>query len=54
MISDDDNDSEDDVRIGSKRKRPTKRKGTKRSKAVRYNYLDSTLIHPESYDLAER
>jgi len=58
IISSDD-DSDDDgaaLTLRSKRHcRPLKSKGAyKRVKTFGYNYLDSTLIHPESYDLAER
>lgn len=56
---DDDGDDDFDASKGSKRKRPQKKSGSKRSKSTcssssGYNYLDATLIHPESYRFAEK
>lgn len=57
IIDSDDNDDNDCQVISyCKRKHPQTSRNTKRTKLTPpdYNHLDATLIHPESYGIAEK
>ncbi|XP_020892635.2 S1 RNA-binding domain-containing protein 1, partial [Exaiptasia diaphana] len=58
LMANNDDDDDFDASKRSKRKRPQKKSVSKRSKpsctSSGYNYLDATLIHPESYEFAEK